>query len=58
MVYDSAEYSRIIHDGKGSSKKYGERPFITDALEDFDSGGGIAEAIEEEIDMEVGKSIR
>lgn len=58
MVYDSAEYSRIIHEGRGSSAKYGERPFITDALEDFDRATGIAEVIEEEIDRESRSSIR
>lgn len=49
VVYDSAEYARVIHEGAGSSKKYGPRPYLTDALERFNAGERIKATLEEEI---------
>ncbi|MDP2167976.1 MAG: hypothetical protein Q8J64_06570 [Thermodesulfovibrionales bacterium] len=39
IVYNAAEYARVIHEGKGSSAKYGPRPFITDAVGKVDIAG-------------------
>ncbi len=50
IVYDSAEYARTIHDGLGSSAKFGARPFITDGFERFNEGGKLAEIAAEEIE--------
>jgi len=55
IVYDSAEYAQVIHEGKGSSSAYGRRPFLDDALEQFNQGGHIAGILEEEVQQEVGK---
>ncbi|MDH4100602.1 MAG: hypothetical protein OEV28_08500 [Nitrospirota bacterium] len=48
-VFDSAEYADIIHEGRGSSAKFGERPFLTDALESFNRGDKIKQIIEDKI---------
>ena len=55
VVYDSAEYARVIHNGTGSSAKFGARPFLTDALAKFNQGAGIAAAIENELNIEIQK---
>jgi hypothetical protein len=55
IVYDSAEYASVIHEGTGSSAKFGKRPFVDDALAAFNQGDGIASAIEEEIQSEIQK---
>lgn len=39
VLFNSAEYAIPIHEGKGSSKKYGKRPFQTDAVKDTDVVG-------------------
>ncbi|MDO8282694.1 MAG: hypothetical protein Q7U10_08780 [Thermodesulfovibrionia bacterium] len=31
VVYNAAEYADVIHEGRGSSRKFGKRPFITQA---------------------------
>lgn len=49
VVYNSAEYARVIHQGTGSSAKFGERPFLDDAVMVFNEGGGIKKVIEENI---------
>jgi len=49
VVYDSAEYADVIHEGKGSSAKYGPRRYIDDALETFNRGDRIKRNIESEI---------
>lgn len=36
IVFDAAEYSVAIHEGKGSSRKYGQRPYITDSMAEVD----------------------
>jgi hypothetical protein len=50
MVFNAAEYAGVIHDGRGSSAKFGPRRFLTDALEAFNSGGKIKAVMEEEIE--------
>jgi len=55
LVYNSAVYSRAIHDGRGSSAKFGARPFLTDAFEQFNRGNHIAGIIEEEISDAIAK---
>ena len=52
IVYDSAEYSEVIHQGLGSSAKFGARPFITDGFERFNSRVPLEKIAEEEIDAE------
>lgn len=32
IVYNSAEYANVIHEGKLSSAKYGRRPYLDDAV--------------------------
>lgn len=49
VVFNSAEYARTIHDGTGSSAKFGARPFLTDAFEKFNKGDKVKEIMEEEI---------
>jgi len=55
VVYNSAVYSRAIHDGRGSSAKFGARPYLTDALEQFNRGNHIADVMAEEISKEIAK---
>ncbi len=55
IVYDSAAYARVIHEGKGSSSAYGRRPYLDNALEQFNQGGQIAGILEEEVRKEVEK---
>ncbi len=55
MVYDSAEYARVIHEGTGSSKKFGPRRYITDAAETFFSSGRAVRILDEETDREIRK---
>lgn len=49
VIYNSAVYANAIHEGKGSSAKFGPRRFLTDALEEFNQGIGIKSVIEDEI---------
>lgn len=49
IVYNSTPYANVIHEGRGTSKKYGPRRFITDALERFNQSDRIRKIIEEEI---------
>jgi hypothetical protein len=53
VIYDSALYGNVIHEGKGSSAKFGARRFLTDALERFNGQTPIANIINEEILKEV-----
>jgi hypothetical protein len=53
VIYDSAEYADTIHEGKGSSAKYGPRPYMTDALEIFNTGSLIRQMVDEEIQKEI-----
>ena len=49
IVFDSAVYSTVIHDGRGSSAKFGPRQFLTGALQNFNRAGRFAQTIEAEI---------
>ncbi len=53
IVYNAAQYSIQIHEGRGSSKKYGKRAYITDAVPSFDRGGKIAKVLDEEVSKEL-----
>jgi hypothetical protein len=55
VIYDSAEYANAIHEGRGSSRQYGKRPFMTNALERFNQGGKIRNTLLEEIEKAKGK---
>ncbi len=55
IVYDTAEYADAIHQGTGSSAKFGARPFITDGFERFNKGDRLAEIAAEEIEAEARK---
>lgn len=55
IVYDSAEYASTIHEGTGSSAKFGRRPYLEDALKSFNADDGIANAIENELNIEIKK---
>jgi hypothetical protein len=49
LLFDSAEYGNVIHEGKGSSEKYGPRRFGVDALRKVDSIAYLKEEIDKEI---------
>lgn len=57
ILYNAAEYSDVIREGKGTSEKYGPRPYDTDALKRFNRGfdnriqGTIEEEIQKDLDM-------
>ena len=53
IVYDSAAYASVIHDGSGTSSAYGKRPFIDDAFAAFNGAAGVAAAIETELAREI-----
>jgi hypothetical protein len=53
VIYNSAKYARYIHQGEGSSAKFGARPFLTDALTAFNQGAKISHLIEKEIRAEI-----
>jgi hypothetical protein len=53
IVFDSAEYAVTVHEGKFSNEVHGPRPYLTDALERFNSGGRIAGILNEEINREM-----
>jgi hypothetical protein len=55
IVYDSAEYADVIHDGKGSSAKFGRRPYLVNAFQKFNQGDRIIRIFEEEIARELPK---
>ncbi len=56
IVFNAAEYASNIHDGTGTSEKYGARPYITDAVQNYDRGGRIVAVIEEEIQRAIDES--
>lgn len=56
IIYDSAQYARVIHEGRASSAKYGARRFLTDAFARFNSGGKVVQTIETEIQAEIAKA--
>ena len=56
IISDSAEYARVIHEGTGSSAKFGPRRYLTDALEKFNQGDAIKRNLEAEIQKEISKA--
>lgn len=50
IVYNSAEYAEVVHQGTGSFAKFGARPFITDGFERFNRGNHLKKITEEEIE--------
>ncbi|WP_305046330.1 hypothetical protein [Geoalkalibacter sp.] len=50
VLFDSAAYSGAIHDGTGSSRKFGPRAFLVDGVESFDRAEGIVAVLEDELD--------
>lgn len=55
VVYNSALYAHGIHEGTGSSAKFGPRHYLTDGLDRFNQGDRISGIIEEEIQKEINK---
>jgi hypothetical protein len=55
IVYDSAQYASVIHQGTGSSAKFGKRAFLDDALAKFNQGDAIAITLETELNTEIQK---
>ncbi len=53
VIYDSAEYARVIREGTGSSSKYGPRDYLTDGFEKFNTGARAVRIVEEEIGKEI-----
>lgn len=49
VIYDSAIYANVIHEGRRSSAKFGPRRYLTDAFKMFNRGLGIQMAINDEI---------
>jgi len=50
VVFDSARYARVIHEGLGSSAKFGKRPYLHDALQKFNAGDNIVHIVTREIE--------
>ncbi len=50
VVFNTARYASQIHEGKGSSAKYGPRPFIDDAFKRFDTRGAVEKEVKKETD--------
>lgn len=50
IVFNAAHYSRVIHEGLGSSAKFGRRPFLHDALQKFNAGDNIVHIVTREIE--------
>lgn len=53
IVFNSAAYGRAIHEGAGSSAKFGPRRYITDAAEHYLAGGKAEAILDDEIDKEL-----
>jgi hypothetical protein len=56
VVFNSAEYARPVHEGKGSSSDYGQRAFLVDGFRRFNGSGRSAEILEEEVGKEIGRA--
>ena len=56
VIYDSAIYANVIHEGRGSSAKFGPRRYITAGFERFNQGARIVSTIEEEIQKAKGRA--
>lgn len=50
VIFNSAEYASSIHEGTGSSRKFGPRRFLDSAVSRFNTVTGIANTIEAEIE--------
>jgi len=55
-IVNKAAYALMIHEGMGTSRKYGRRPFVEDALERFNQGAKITGIMEEEINKAIKKA--
>jgi hypothetical protein len=55
MVFNAAAYGMAIHEGTGSSAKFGPRRYITDAAAQFLSDGKAVAILGDEIDREIRK---
>lgn len=55
VIFNSAEYAWPIHEGTGSSRKFGPRRYLDSALARFNTVTGIANTIEAEIDAALKK---
>lgn len=53
IVYNTAEYSQQIHEGRGSSRKHGKRQYISDAVLNFDRGNRMIGILDEEVSKEL-----
>jgi hypothetical protein len=53
VIFNSAGYADAIHEGKGSSAKFGPRRYMTDGLERFNAGDAMKRIMEEEISKEI-----
>jgi len=49
VIYNPSLYANAIHEGKGSSAKFGPRRYMTDGLERFNAGDAMKRIMEEEI---------
>ncbi len=56
VIYDIAEYAVPIHEGAGSSQKFGPRAYLTDGLRKFNTGDRIAGIVQEEIAEEIARA--
>jgi len=55
VIFNSAEYAGAIHEGTGSSRKFGPRRFLDSAVSRFNIGNGIANTIEAEVSAAIKK---
>lgn len=56
VIYDIAEYAVPIHEGAGSSRKFGPRAYLTDGLRKFNTGDRTAGIVQEEIAEEISRA--
>ena len=56
VIYDAAQYAVPIHEGAGSSQKFGPRAYLTDGLRKFNTGDRIAGIVKEEIAEEIARA--
>lgn len=56
LIYTPLPYAGQIHEGRGSSKKYGPRRFLDDAFTFFNKGARSNRIMEDEIEKEISAS--
>jgi len=56
IIYNLAAYANAIHEGRGSSAKFGPRPFLTDAFKKFNQGDRIIKIVEDKIRKTVNRN--